>query len=92
MVLIELNCIQKHIRQGYVKDRESAIQPYLNSAILAQELELGVNAGHDLNMQNLEFFVNQIKNISEVSIGHALISDALYLGLENTIQMYKRLL
>jgi len=78
--------------QGYVKDRVSAIQPYLNSAILAQELELGVNAGHDLNMQNLEFFVNQIKNISEVSIGHALISDALYLGLENTIQMYKRLL
>jgi len=64
----------------------------LNSAILAQELVLGVNAGHDLNMQNLEFFVNQIKNISEVSIGHALISDALYLGLENTIQMYKRLL
>ena len=58
----------------------------------ASELGLGVNAGHDLSLENLEYFVKEVPNLEEVSIGHALISDAIYLGLENTIQMYKRLL
>ena len=53
---------------------------------------IGVNAGHDLNLQNLKYFGENIKSLQEVSIGHALISDSIYLGLENTIQMYKRLL
>ena len=77
---------------GYNKNRELAISPYLEAANKANELKLGVNAGHDLNMNNLSYFVTSINSISEVSIGHALISDAIYLGLENTIQMYKRLL
>ena len=61
----------------------------MKAASLAQELGLGVNAGHDLNIENLRFFAQKIPNLLEVSIGHALISDALYLGLENTIQLYK---
>ena len=66
--------------------------PYARAATLAHSLGMGVNAGHDLNLENLAYFSHNIKNLDEVSIGHALISDALYLGLENTIQMYKRLL
>ena len=62
------------------------------SAEVAKEINLGINAGHDLNLENLNFFVNKIKFLDEVSIGHALISDSLYFGLENTIQMYKRLI
>ena len=58
----------------------------------ATEIGLDINAGHDLNLSNLGFFSKEIKGLAEVSIGHAIISDALYLGLENTIQMYKRLL
>ena len=77
---------------GYHKNRELAISPYLEAANKANELKLGMNAGHDLNMSNLAYFVTSINSISEVSIGHALISDSIYLGLENTIQMYKRLL
>jgi len=78
--------------RGYHKNRELAISPYLEAANKANELKLGMNAGHDLNMSNLAYFVTSINSISEVSIGHALISDSIYLGLENTIQMYKRLL
>jgi len=73
-------------------DRSQAIKSYLNAAEIANKCNLEINAGHDLNLQNLSFFVKTIANVSEVSIGHALISDAIYLGLENTIQMYKRLL
>ena len=58
----------------------------------AKSLEIGVNAGHDLNLQNLKYFAAEVPNLDEVSIGHALISDSLYFGLENTIQMYKRLI
>ena len=72
-------------------NKEKAIQPYKEAADFASKLELGVNAGHDLNLENLEFFVKNIPNLVEVSIGHALISDSIYLGLENTVQMYKRL-
>jgi len=78
--------------KNYSFNKEKAIQPYILSAKKATELGLVVNAGHDLSLENLEFFAQEIPNLSEVSIGHALISDALYLGLENTIQMYKRLL
>lgn len=77
---------------NYYIDRKKAIFPYLDAAQIADELDLGINAGHDLNLDNLEFFSKEIPRLEEVSIGHALISDAIYLGLENTIQMYKRLL
>ena len=73
-------------------DKNQAISPYLAAAEKALEYDLEINAGHDLSLNNLSFFINQINNVSEVSIGHALISDAIYLGLENTVQMYKRLL
>ena len=76
----------------FLVDKNQAILPYLAAAEKALECDLEINAGHDLSLNNLSFFINQINNISEVSIGHALISDAIYLGLENTIQMYKRLL
>ena len=77
---------------NYTEDKEKAIAPYIEAAKKATELGLGINAGHDLSLENLEFFAREIPNLAEVSIGHALISDALYLGLENSIQMYKRLL
>lgn len=77
---------------GYSKDREKAIRPFVFAAEKARESGLGLNAGHDLSLENLGYFSECIPWINEVSIGHALISDALYLGLENTIQMYKRLL
>lgn len=70
--------------------KEKAIEPYLNAAIKANELGLGINAGHDLSLDNLAYFSKTIPQLLEVSIGHALISDALYFGLENTIQMYRR--
>ncbi|MEN8139531.1 MAG: pyridoxine 5'-phosphate synthase [Bacteroidota bacterium] len=72
----------------YGKGNKKAIIPYADSAKLAIELGLGVNAGHDLSLDNIEFFAKEIPGLDEVSIGHALISEALYLGLENTIQMY----
>lgn len=74
----------------YPKDREKAIAPFILAARKAQELGLGLNAGHDLSLENLAYFAQNIPALLEVSIGHALISDALYLGLENTIQQYKR--
>jgi pyridoxine 5-phosphate synthase len=73
-------------------DRENAVLPYSKAADLATELGLGINAGHDLDLDNLAFFKAHVKGLQEVSIGHALISDALYLGLENTVQLYKRAL
>lgn len=76
----------------YAKNAETAIAPYVEAANLAHELELGVNAGHDLNLINLGLFKRSIPYLAEVSIGHALISDALYYGLENVIGMYKKLL
>lgn len=73
-------------------DKEQAIKPYLETAKEAEKYGLGVNAGHDLSLDNLKYFAENIPNLLEVSIGHALISEALYLGLENTIQTYlKRL-
>ena len=75
---------------GYEADREAAIAPYVAAAEEARKLGLEVNAGHDLNLDNLQYFIERIPWTAEVSIGHALISDALYLGLENTVQLYLR--
>jgi pyridoxine 5-phosphate synthase len=77
---------------NYFHDREAAIAKYVNAAELAHTLELGINAGHDLNLDNLAYFKQRIPMLDEVSIGHALISDALYYGLENTIGLYQRCL
>lgn len=77
---------------NYSHDREKAIAPFVRAALIARENGLGLNAGHDLSLENLKYFSENIPWLEEVSIGHALISDALYLGLENTIQMYKRLI
>lgn len=74
----------------YLENREIAIKPFIDTAIEAQKYGLGLNAGHDLCLDNLKYFAQNIPNLLEVSIGHALISDALYLGLENTIQLYLR--
>lgn len=81
--------------EGYARNfakgnRQLAIAPYVSAAIKAKELGLGLNAGHDLDLQNLQFFKENIPWLDEVSIGHALICDAIYLGLENTVQLYKR--
>lgn len=78
--------------EDYAQDRNKAIAPYVESAQVALENNLEINAGHDLSLENLKFFKQNIPNLAEVSIGHALISDALYLGLENTVAMYKDLL
>jgi pyridoxine 5-phosphate synthase len=71
-------------------DAEKAVKPFISAAVLARDSGIGLNAGHDLNLDNLNYFHSKIPWLDEVSIGHALISDALYLGLENTIQLYKR--
>jgi pyridoxine 5-phosphate synthase len=76
----------------YDKNKEAAIAPFVEAAKLAKKLGLGVNAGHDLSLENLNYLYLNIPWIDEVSIGHALISDALYLGLENTIKAYKNCL
>jgi pyridoxine 5-phosphate synthase len=76
----------------YMSNKEDAIHDYIIAANTAQDLELGINAGHDLDLKNLRFFAQSIPHLDEVSIGHALICDAIYLGLENTVQMYKRCL
>lgn len=76
----------------YAKGNKNAILPYKEAAQFAKQIGLGVNAGHDLSLENLNSFVKEIPEVDEVSIGHALISDALYLGLENTIQLYRRAL
>lgn len=73
---------------NYPSDREKAIAPFVESAKVANAVGLGLNAGHDLSLVNLKYFAQNIPGLLEVSIGHALICDALYLGLENTIQLY----
>ena len=73
----------------YAKDREAAIAPFVEAAKLAKSLGMGVNAGHDLSLENLAYFIQSIPWVEEVSIGHALISDALYFGLKETIRKYK---
>ncbi len=75
---------------NYPTNKEKAIAPFIAAAKVANELQLGLNAGHDLSLENLKYFKQNIPSLLEVSIGHALISDALYYGLENTVQLYLR--
>ncbi|RXM51592.1 MULTISPECIES: pyridoxine 5'-phosphate synthase [unclassified Chryseobacterium] len=78
--------------KNYLSNKEQAIKPYYDTAVVANEFGLGINAGHDLSLENLKYFADTIPNLLEVSIGHALVSEALYMGLENTVQSYlKRL-
>lgn len=77
---------------GYQKNREEAIAPFVEAAKLASEMGVGLNAGHDLSLENLKYFADSIPNLLEVSIGHALVADALYYGFEKTVSMYKNLL
>lgn len=74
----------------YGLGNERGIDPYVKAAVLANDLGLGINAGHDLSLDNIAFFKNNIPNLLEVSIGHALIAESLYLGLENVVNMYIR--
>ena len=74
--------------QNFKKNPEKAIAPYTQAALLANDLGIGINAGHDLNLENTAFFAQNIPNLLEVSIGHALVSESLYLGFENVIPMY----
>ena len=83
---------EMYAKQFATGNKEAAIAPYITAAALANQLGMGINAGHDLDRFNLPYLIQQIPSIDEVSIGHALISDALYLGLENTIQIYNRAL
>jgi pyridoxine 5-phosphate synthase len=76
--------------KGFRSDPDWAIKPFVDAALVAYDAGLGLNAGHDLDLDNLHYFAKNIPHLLEVSIGHALISDALYLGLENTIQLYLR--
>lgn len=78
--------------KNYHTDRLSAIADYVQAAKIADEEQIGLNAGHDLDLHNLKFFAQNLPNLQEVSIGHALVSDALYLGLQNTVAMYLRCL
>lgn len=71
---------------------DAAVKPFKDASIIANKVGLGINAGHDLNLKNLQFFKENVENLLEVSIGHALISDALYYGLDNTVKMYLRCL
>jgi len=75
---------------NYSIDKITAVAPFKAAAMLATQLGLGINAGHDLNMENLAFFASEVIGLNEVSIGHAIISDSLYLGIENVIGIYKR--
>lgn len=77
---------------GFPFDAVRAVAPFAEASRIAHEEGLGVNAGHDLNLDNLRYFAEKVPHLEEVSIGHALISDALYLGLENAVQMYRRCL
>ena len=74
--------------EGYREDRQKAIAPFVEAARAAKDCGLGLNAGHDLNLENLEYYVRTIPWTDEVSIGHAIICDALYMGLEKTIKAY----
>lgn len=76
--------------EEYARNKTLAIDKYISAAKTAHTLQLGINAGHDLNLENLRFFKQSLIQLDEVSIGHAIISDALYFGIENTIQLYKR--
>jgi Pyridoxal phosphate biosynthesis protein len=75
---------------NFHSNKEAAVKAYIDASLLARQLGLGINAGHDLDLHNLSFLKKSLTHLDEVSIGHALICDALYYGLENTIQLYRR--
>lgn len=79
-----------HFAREFAADPEAAVAPHTRCAELANRIEIGINAGHDLNLENLQYYQRSVPGLLEVSIGHALIADALYFGLANTIQMYLR--
>lgn len=81
---------EAYAREYAKGNKQASIAPYISAAVKANELGLGINAGHDLDLHNLQYFSQHIPGLLEVSIGHALICDAIYLGLENTVQLYKR--
>lgn len=83
---------EAYAKQYAAGEKENAIAPYIAAAQKANELGLGINAGHDLDLNNLNYFAKNIPGLLEVSIGHALICDAIYLGMENTVQLYKKCL
>lgn len=78
----------EHFATEYARGHEKAVEAYRDAAILAHDLGLGINAGHDLSLDNIQFFKQNIPHLAEVSIGHALISESLYLGLQNVVNMY----
>jgi pyridoxine 5-phosphate synthase len=78
----------EYFASEFDKGNKGAVKPYTEAAILAHKLGLGINAGHDLSLENIQFFKENIPNLAEVSIGHALITESLYLGFENVINMY----
>ena len=82
----------KPYADNYAADRENAVAPFVEASIAAHKAGLGVNAGHDLNLENLEYFHDRLPYLNEVSIGHAIIADALYLGIEETIKRYRQCL
>ena len=95
LALIQVDRVELYTESyasGYSSDKEEAIRPFMEAAKLTSEMGIGLNAGHDLNVENLAFFASSIPNLLEVSIGHALVADALYFGFEKTIAMYKNLL
>ena len=75
---------------NYEKGNADAVRPYVKAAQAASDFGLGINAGHDLNLKNLNFFIKEVPGVLEVSIGHALISEALYFGLQNVVGMYRQ--
>jgi len=81
---------ESYAKQFAAGERQLAVDPFVAAAAKANELGLGINAGHDLDLQNLQYFAQNIPGLLEVSIGHALICDAVYMGLENVVQLYKR--
>jgi pyridoxine 5-phosphate synthase len=87
-----LKLLQRLYTEEFAKQfdlgNKNAIKPYTEAAIFANNLGLGINAGHDLSLENIQFFKENIPNLAEVSIGHALITESLYLGLENVVSMY----
>jgi pyridoxine 5-phosphate synthase len=74
--------------EEFSADREKAVEPHIRASKVAAQIGLGINAGHDLNLDNLKFYKNSVENLAEVSIGHAIICDAIYLGLETTVKRY----
>ena len=88
IIFIRIELYTESFAHQFGLGNKSGIDPYVSAAKLANELNLGINAGHDLSLENIQYFNQKIPNLLEVSIGHALICEALYLGLDNVVNMY----